>query len=726
MKIWILPVMVLAIACGDDEQTESDAANDAAIVATNPDGTPVAAIELANTNIGQGSTASLRVTNTGTTETGPIAVSINGLHANDFVIDNQLSTCSAVALAPGQTCDVALEFRPMEVGVRTAVLAIVSDPGGAISVPLTGHAVMPDLHFNPTSVTFGTLEVGQNAQATIELRNDGSGMAPIDSIEIAGTGFTRGISTCGATLAPGTSCDIAIAVNVQTLGALPGGLTVNSNGAGYTAPLSARGARRITVVREGTGGGTITSSPSGIDCGSSCTALYEGDVMLTAAPGANSQLTSWSVPGCGQSSTCTVTADITPITVNVSFALTGSSSLDLVFAGNASGEVQVTRNDAASTICFASCNVPIEPGDMVRVSAATPSKIGGIAGACTSTAAECTFTAPIGASTVTVTFDKDPKELWTRLVFPDEAVIAVAYDTTGNVIAATPQHLTKLSSAGVTQLTRTIPVSGLATGPGDTIYVVTGSDLKKLDASLADVWTRALDVNSTTTCGSIFEPQQCVAVGADGAVAVHGTAGVTRWDANGTLSWSKPIASSVPGVVIDTQGVVYVAIEDSSAEGKSARRFMPDGSEAVQFDSVGSQYHGEFAVDSMDLLVTSTSGHSNAWLIRTLATGVRDYFKLFSGGFAAYVENGVATSATGRIAWWYLVDDFAPVQHRISVLNNDGSPVWTFDHGQYEIVLQSVGPIPEDLAYSAAGQVAIAGRFAGITYDGGWIQAYAP
>lgn len=67
----------------------------------------------------------------------------------------------------------------------------------------------------------------------------------------------------------------------------------------------------LAVRRLGTGGGTITSSPPGIACGSACSGTYDiGTVVpLTATPAADSTFAGWSGGGCTGTGPCTVTID---------------------------------------------------------------------------------------------------------------------------------------------------------------------------------------------------------------------------------------------------------------------------------------------------------------------------------------------------------------------------------------------------------------------------------
>ncbi len=94
----------------------------------------------------------------------------------------------------------------------------------------------------------------------------------------------------------------------------------------------------LTVSKEGPGSGTVTSSPSGIDCGSDCSESYNQKtiVILTAKPDADSAFGGWSGGGCSGTGQCsvamnadeTVTATFNPqqytLTVNINPSASGS------------------------------------------------------------------------------------------------------------------------------------------------------------------------------------------------------------------------------------------------------------------------------------------------------------------------------------------------------------------------------------------------------------------
>jgi hypothetical protein len=64
----------------------------------------------------------------------------------------------------------------------------------------------------------------------------------------------------------------------------------------------------LTVARGGAGTGTVTSNPSGISCGTACSAGYASgtSVVLTASAASGSVFSGWSGGGCSGTGTCTV------------------------------------------------------------------------------------------------------------------------------------------------------------------------------------------------------------------------------------------------------------------------------------------------------------------------------------------------------------------------------------------------------------------------------------
>lgn len=80
-------------------------------------------------------------------------------------------------------------------------------------------------------------------------------------------------------------------------------------------------AKLLTVAVSGNGGGSVTSSPGGISCGSDCKERFDtnAQVTLTATAPEGAGLVAWSGGGCEASPTCVVTMSAAT-TVSAEFA----------------------------------------------------------------------------------------------------------------------------------------------------------------------------------------------------------------------------------------------------------------------------------------------------------------------------------------------------------------------------------------------------------------------
>jgi YD repeat-containing protein len=89
-----------------------------------------------------------------------------------------------------------------------------------------------------------------------------------------------------------------------------------------TAPHAIRAvySNTLTIAKTGSGTGTITSAPAGINCGTTCSAAFApgGVVTLTAIADTNSIFSGWSGGGCSGTGSCTVTLN-SDTTVNALF-----------------------------------------------------------------------------------------------------------------------------------------------------------------------------------------------------------------------------------------------------------------------------------------------------------------------------------------------------------------------------------------------------------------------
>ncbi|MGA8620861.1 MAG: hypothetical protein WB660_20335 [Candidatus Sulfotelmatobacter sp.] len=122
-------------------------------------------------------------------------------------------------------------------------------------------------------------------------------------------------------------------------GASPCSLTVT---AATTVAAAFTPGDALTVTMAGTGSGTVTSTPTGINCPSTCYATFpqNTEVTLTQTPSANNSFTSWT-GACTGSATCTLTLSAADsVTANFTAASTGTGSSSVAFvyvSSNAGG-----------------------------------------------------------------------------------------------------------------------------------------------------------------------------------------------------------------------------------------------------------------------------------------------------------------------------------------------------------------------------------------------------
>ncbi len=109
----------------------------------------------------------------------------------------------------------------------------------------------------------------------------------------------------------------------------------------WATPTAASGcdepaASAVTVVKAGSGGGTVTASAGAINCGATCTGNYAATtaITLTATPAGGNQFTGWLGP-CTGSGACTFTPTGTT-TVIATFAAAPVGPKILSIDGNAS------------------------------------------------------------------------------------------------------------------------------------------------------------------------------------------------------------------------------------------------------------------------------------------------------------------------------------------------------------------------------------------------------
>ena len=177
---------------------------------------------------------------------------------------------------------------------------------------------------------------------TLSLTESGSGTGQVTSSP-AGINCSPTSNQCSASFGTGASVTLtASAASGSTFTGWSGSgcsgtgtCVVTMNAAqSVTATFTLIPSFMLSVVPAGTGSGTVTSSPSGINCGGTCNASYQTgtQVTLTAAAASGSTFAGWSGGGgCSGIAACTVTISAAT-SVTATFVQDSSTNIVLVAA----------------------------------------------------------------------------------------------------------------------------------------------------------------------------------------------------------------------------------------------------------------------------------------------------------------------------------------------------------------------------------------------------------
>jgi hypothetical protein len=194
-----------------------------------------------------------------------------------------------------------------------------SSPGSPTPVTIDSSASLMRLACPTTSlcvatspsveVTFNPSSPGTPTPATIDSAGELQGLACPSATQCTAVNFL-GQETTFDPSSPGTAIPAAADSSGLVTGIACASTTqcvaVEETGQAVigTVPSYA-----LTVSNAGSGTGTVTSSPAGISCGSTCSSSYTNGTSVTlsatAAPG--SVFAGWSGGGCSGTATCTVT-----------------------------------------------------------------------------------------------------------------------------------------------------------------------------------------------------------------------------------------------------------------------------------------------------------------------------------------------------------------------------------------------------------------------------------
>jgi hypothetical protein len=228
-----------------------------------------------------------------------------------------------LTLTAGQSTTFNVQFAPTTAGAVSGNVTITSNGANpTLNIPVSGTGVTPGtLSANPTSLSFGSVQVGNTASLSETLTNTGGSAVTISQANVTGAGFSITGLTLPTTLNAGQSVTFTAKFAPTAPGAVSGNLAIVSDASNST----------LNIALSGTGvaAGQLSVSPG---------TLSFGNVIVNTSLSLNGSLTA-----SGASVTVTSgTSDssefvLSGITFPKTIAAGQSASFTVTFTPNASG-----------------------------------------------------------------------------------------------------------------------------------------------------------------------------------------------------------------------------------------------------------------------------------------------------------------------------------------------------------------------------------------------------
>src|ERR1019366_1498596 len=166
-----------------------------------------------------------------------------------------------LTLSAGQSTSFTVVFSPTTSGAAPGSISITSNGSNPnLSIPLSGTGVTPGaLAPNPTSLTLGSVQVGNSANLSETLTNTGGSTVTISQANLTGAVFSVSGLTLPLTLTANQSVTFTATFTPTGAGAASGNLSVVSNAS--NSPLG------ITLSGTGTAAGPLAVSPTSLSFG---------------------------------------------------------------------------------------------------------------------------------------------------------------------------------------------------------------------------------------------------------------------------------------------------------------------------------------------------------------------------------------------------------------------------------------------------------------------------
>ncbi len=248
-----------------------------------------------------------------------------------------------LTLSPGQKKTFAVTFTPTSTGTASGTVAVTSDaPNSVVSVPVSAVAVgSGTLISNPSSLSFGSVQVGHPQNLPATLTNTGAASVTVSQANVSGTGFAVSGLSLPTTLAAGQSAAFTVTFDPQSGGTSTGALSLASDASNsvLAIPLAA------TAVTAG----SLTAAPSSLNFGTvQVGAPKTISATLSNAGGSSVTLSQANLTGVGFT--------VSGLNLPATLAAGQSAALSVTFTpqsgGSASGSLSIVSDASNASLAI--------------------------------------------------------------------------------------------------------------------------------------------------------------------------------------------------------------------------------------------------------------------------------------------------------------------------------------------------------------------------------------
>ncbi|MGA2356089.1 MAG: choice-of-anchor D domain-containing protein, partial [Terriglobales bacterium] len=300
----------------------------------------------------------------GSTQSGTVALSNSG--GSDVVITQAtmsgagftMSNLSVpMTLHPGGSTSTTITFAPPSTGNFSGSITFATTTAGLSSnviFNLAGAGVPPGtLTPSPSSLAFGSIQVGTKTSLSETLTNTGASSVTISQATASGTGFSISGLTLPVTLPANQTASFTATFSPSSVGAATGSLSIVSNAS--NSPLS------IPFSGTALAAGALSANPSSATFGNVTVGSNQTvPVSVTNTGGETVTISSAVASGTGFS----FTGQTPPVTLNAGQSATFNAIFTPSATGAASGTLTINSNASNPTLSIPLSGTGVAPGQL--------------------------------------------------------------------------------------------------------------------------------------------------------------------------------------------------------------------------------------------------------------------------------------------------------------------------------------------------------------------------